>query len=356
MKGIRLATFLLIFALTGCAGLPQPREMGDVALLRAMGVDWTEEKLEMTVSTGPRADGNQAEGQGALVLSARSDTFSSGALSIRGQSDSSISFGHVDQLLLGEELSRLGVREVLDYFAKDGELGLGAQLWVLQEQQAKTAVESGDGRGIEGRLAALRTDGERGLGPIPRTAGEVYADLLERGCAYVPALKLSEGENPRLEEGGYAILKGEKLVGYLEGDSARGLELLVGGRMADVLEVPLGEETVTVQITGAATASRLSRERDTLALSCRVWAQLAEYRRLPEEGELEQLQREIVRLEEEKVRLALAQLTAWQTDCLGLGAKAGILSPVKWSSVSENWSRYFGEQMPKIHLSVELTR
>lgn len=356
MKRIWTAALILLCALTGCAGLPQPREMGDVALLRTMGVDRVEDRLEMTVSTGPRARGVQAEGQEALVLSVRDSTLSGAALSLRGQSDSSLSFGHVDQLLLGEELSRRGVREALDYFARDRELGLGAQLWVVRDRQAKTAVETGGSQGVEGRLSTLRTDGELGNGTIPRTAGEVYTDLLERGCSYVPALALTEEENPRLEERGYAILKDETLVGYLEGDSARGLELLAGRPAADVLEIQLPGQKLTARITRAATVGRFVSQDGELTLSCRVWAQLAEYRQLPGEEEREYVQQEIARQEERKVRLALARLTAWETDCLGLGPRAGILSPGQWSVLSEDWPRHFGEQTPQINLTVELTR
>ena len=51
--------------LTGCgkAALPYAREMGDMALLRTMGVDAGEKdgNLQVTVSTGKRAAGLQGE-------------------------------------------------------------------------------------------------------------------------------------------------------------------------------------------------------------------------------------------------------------------------------------------------------
>ena len=84
-----LALLLLpALLLTGCAGLPRPREMGDMALLRTMGVDWAEDGVDVTVSTGPRARGLQGEQEGALVLSARGDSLSAAALSLQSHSDS----------------------------------------------------------------------------------------------------------------------------------------------------------------------------------------------------------------------------------------------------------------------------
>lgn len=347
---------VLSLCLTGCSGLPTPREMGDMALLRTMGVDQVEAMLQMTVSTGPRAKGIQGEGQEALVLTAAESSLSGAALALQGQSDSYVSFGHVDQLLIGEELAWRDVTGVLDYFARDRELGLGAQLWVVRGGSAQAAVESGGSQGVDSRLSTLRTDGRLGVGSIPRTAGEVYADLLERGSAYVPALGLTDGESPRLEERGYAILKEGRLAGYLEGDSARGLELLANKARADVLEIQLPEQSVTVQITRAATVSRFSSDGENLSINCRVWAQLVEYSHVPVEEELDVLQEKIGGQEEQRVRAALTQLRSWQADCLGLGAKAGMLAPGRWSVLAEEWPHYFGEQIPRITLTVELTR
>ena len=345
----------LILLLTGCNGLPEPREMGDMALLRTMGVDRGVDGLNLTVSTGPRAKGLQGEGQPALVLSAQAPTLSEGAVSIQGLSDSYVFFGYVDQLLFGQGLAGESILDTLDWFARDVELSLNAQLWVIRDSTAQAAVESGGGQGVEARLATLRTDGKLGIAAIPRTAGEVYADLLEQGASYAPALRLSEGENATLTEGGYALFHVEHLVGFLEGDGAEGLELLAGKPSAHVLTGTVGEETVVVRVYRAVTTSRF-RESGQLSLNCRVWARLAEYERHLTEEELEELNGQIRAQAETRVRSALDQMRGWQTDCLGLGAKAGLLSPGRWAELEENWPRTFREQEPDLTVRVELIR
>ena len=191
MRGRCAVLALACLLLTGCSGLPYPREMGDMALLRTMGVDREEDGLGVTVSTGPRARGLQGEQEGAMVLSALRPSLSSAVLALQSLSDSYVFFGYVDQLLLGEGLTRDGVIPVLDYFARDVELGLGAQVWVIRDASARQAVESEGEQGVESRLSTLRTDGETGVAAISRTAGEVYSDLLEQGSCYLPALVLS---------------------------------------------------------------------------------------------------------------------------------------------------------------------
>ena len=149
MKGGLLALALGCALLTGCSALPYPREMGDMALLRTMGVDREEDGLGVTVSTGPQARGLQGEREKALVLSALRPSLSAAALALQALSDQYVFFGYIDQLLLGETLARTDVVPVLDYFARDAELGLGAQVWVVRGADARQAVVSGGETGVE---------------------------------------------------------------------------------------------------------------------------------------------------------------------------------------------------------------
>ena len=347
----------LVLLLTGCSGLPYPREMGDMALLRTMGVDLGEEGLSVTVSTGPRAKGLQGEGEAALVLSAQGESLSDAALTLQSLSDSYVFFGYVDQLLLGEELARAGVTQVLDYFARDVELGLGAQLWVVRDASAQQAVEAGGDQGVEGRLSTLRLDGEMGIAALARTAGEVYTDLLEQGSAYLPALQPGTEEQAVLLEAGYAVLKGDTLAGFLDGDGARGLELLVGRPSSDIIPVELEGETVYVRITGGDTTCRLETEGGQvtgLTVACRVTAQLAEYRTQPNRNQLQTVEEELTRVETARLTRALTQLRAWGADCAGLGVRSALSAPEAWRQVKEDWEDWFARLAPNLEVQVDI--
>lgn len=152
-----LAVAAALLAGCGTTALPYAREMGDMALLRTMGVDAGEKEgdLRVTVSTGKRAAGLQGEGQPPLILSAEGGSLSSACLAMQGLSDSYVFYGYVDQLLLGEELALEGVQTVLDYFAQDVELGLGTQLWLIRGDTAQGAVQAGEKTGVDSRLSTL---------------------------------------------------------------------------------------------------------------------------------------------------------------------------------------------------------
>ncbi|MGI5962389.1 MAG: Ger(x)C family spore germination C-terminal domain-containing protein [Lawsonibacter sp.] len=346
---------LLCMLLSGCSVLPYPREMEDMALLRTMGVDREEDGLLVTVSTGPRARGLQGEQEPALVLSAQRGSLSSAALAIQALSDSYVFFGYIDQLLLGEELVKSGVVPVLDYYARDVELGLGVQLWVVQGAMAQQAVESGGEEGVDQRLSTLRTDGEMGVAAISRTALDVYSDLLELGCCYIPALVLSSQDGATLMESGYAVVQTEGLAGFLEGEAARGLELLAGKPSADVLEMELPQGIVTVRVSKAVTVCSLDRN-GRLELSCRVSAHLVERPDTVRDEELEKLRKALEERELGRVQAVLDQLRQWQTDCLGLGAKGSLRTPGVWRGIEEDWPQQFANQTPNVDLKVEIHR
>lgn len=357
MKKRLLPCLTACLLLSGCSGLPTAREMGDMALLRTLGVDPSPAGVAVTGSTGPRARGVEGEGEPALTLSADRESLSGACLAMQGQSDSFVFFGYVDQLLLGEALAEQGIQPVLDYFSRDGSLGLGAQLWLVRGASARDALSAGGDEGLDARLETLQNDSEMGIANLTRTAGEAYTDLLELGCAYVPALSPAGDGDALLREAGYGILKGDTLAGFLEGEAARGLELLAGGPSADILDAELPSGPVSVKVTSARTKSALDFRGNipsALKLTCQIEARLSEYRERPEGKELEELRGELESRERDRMIAALDRLRAWGTDCAGLGAKAGMSHPARWQAVRAGWPEQFSRVPIEVTVQIKI--
>ena len=126
-RGLSLALAAALL-LSGCGALPRPREMGDMALLRVMGVDRGEGGPAMSAATGP-----QAPEQPARLWQGEGTSLSAAAQAIQSRSDRYVFFGYVDQLLLGEDQSRRGVEDIFAYVARDAQLSLAARLWIIQD-------------------------------------------------------------------------------------------------------------------------------------------------------------------------------------------------------------------------------
>ena len=343
---------LTCMLLTGCRWLPQPREMGDMALVRCVGVDPAGEEVNLTLSTGPQAQGTQGGEKPALCLSAYGKSLSGAAQSAQLQSEKSLFFGYVDQLLLGEE--QVGeISPVLHWLSGDRELSLGAHLWVIRGDTARAAVESGGEEGVDARLANLRMEGKVGVAPMSRTAREVAIALEELGCAYAPALELKE---EKLTPDGYAVLTPEGLTGYLEGEAARGLELLAQKPMAQLLELEVDGNRVTVRLS----RSKLDCQGvfggdglEKLELKCRVQVEVVQQDAAMTAQEREQLAEKIRGEVERRVQGAAEQLQRWKSDCVALRSRLALAEPWYTPSRTGQWNEIFARA--EVTVSAEVT-
>lgn len=346
----------LALLLTGCGGgtlLPYAREMADMAMLRAMGLDAGEGRVELTVSTGRRSGGFDGERKDALVLSAGGKSIASACLAVQGLGDSYVFYGYVDQLLLGEELARQDITRALDYLLQSPELDLGVQLWTVRGSTARQALQNAGDGGAARRLSQLQTDGELGAAGISRTAGEVLTALADGGSTYLPVLDLvsaeegdgGEGAEMVLRSGGYGVVRQGRLVCFLTGDAALGLELLEGhgaGRIADV-ELP-GGVRASLRVDGTNLKCKAvfqGEELTGLEVLCTVEARVLQSGQVLKEDELEQLRRELERLEGERVVRALELSQYWDADFANLRRRAGLSDPAHWAAIRAQWEELF---------------
>lgn len=362
-RGLVCIGLVATLLLSGCkgGGLPVAREMGDMALLRTMGVDMESDVMDVTVSTGRRAKGLSGAEEAPLILRARRGTLSGACQDIQGLSDSYVFYGYVDQLLLGESLATVGVDDVLDYFARDVELGLGTQVWLVRGDTAENAIYAGGNTGVDTRLSTLLTNSEMEEAGMTRTAGETLTSLLEDNAAYLPALstRAGVGGETALVEVGYGVLKDSKLTGWLDGESARGLELLEGQVAADIIEVELEGGIAAVVITDATLIVVPQTEHGTLIgveLFCRVRGDLDQVPHPLSHEELERVEQEVERNEQVRINMALAQLQLWGADCISLGRKIGMAEPSLWSDLEENWDGIFSSLPLTTRVSVTIDR
>lgn len=339
--------------LAGCAGLPRPREMGEMALVRTVGVDGDGKSVTLTVSTGQRAAGVEGETVSALVLTGEGDSLSAAAHTLRGMGESHVFFGGTDHILVGAGTGEEDLRELLSWLANDAELSLGAGLWLLRESDARSALEDGGENGVEARLSALVLDGKLGSAPWERTAGEVYIGLLERGCAYVPVLTAGEELTPA----GYAILKEYKVAAHLEGEAARGLELLAERPLLEMIEVSLPDNPVTLRLTGAQVDCRPVFEGEKLVrveIQCRVGVQPEQWERAMTAREREEAMAQVRDLLEGRIALALRELKAVRAECVGIASRVSMAAPWRWDGLEKNWQGQFAAADTPVEVTVSL--
>lgn len=335
MKKLVLLALVPVLLLTGCrryAGiLPYAREIEDMELMRTLGVDRAgAEQVAVTASGGSSQEETE-------VVFGRAGSISSAVLALQGEGASYLYFGHVTQLLLGEELARQGVLPPLDYVLRDVEMRLETALYLVREGTAAEAITAAaaDGSATD-RLEALADDAGLTAGSMPRTVKDVLADLDRQGASFAPAVLADRG----LTAAGYGVLKDGALVGWAEGEAALGVNLIFGRVDADVVEVTAPDGSrAALRVVGAAASVRPVWEGDTLAglqVHCEVEANLAEGTAMPDESVLTALEEALARTEAQRMAQALELSRTLDADYLGLRHSAASRAPWHKEMLMEN--------------------
>lgn len=216
-----LLVFLALIFLSSCGhSLPEPQEMGNMALLRSFAVDKGEDWL-VTVSTGKQMKSLSQEPP--LILQGEGLTLEGACQQINSYTADYVFYGYVDQLILGEDLAEEGLQDILTYFTTNPQLSLGTGIW-LAEGLAQELIYGAKEEGLGEHLQTITQESELGISGITRKAGEVLAEIKGNQSSYLPIINTSE--EGVLTEGGYGILEEDRLVALFQGDLAKGFELL----------------------------------------------------------------------------------------------------------------------------------
>jgi len=234
MKG-RIWAVILVLALgaRGAGILPQGREMEELSLIASLAADGGAGEVRVTAVTGVRA----SEGEEPQVLTGTGEDLARACADVRQGQATHAYLGQAGQLLLGEDLARESLGEVLDFVLSEREMRLDTLFYIVKGNAGEGLAASASG-------TAGETPGEDKRG---KSVGEILSRLAEGEYTLTPAL--APGEDGTLAPDGWAVLGPAGLAGYLTGEAALGAELLSGHARGETAALPgASVELTSVQI------------------------------------------------------------------------------------------------------------
>ncbi len=353
MKGAVAWSVALAFFLSGCTTadsiLPYGRELEDMALMEGMGVDGDgETTYQVTLSTGA-SQGENGEST-TLVLTGEGESVASGCEEIQGLGSAYVYYGHVEQLLIGEELAVSGIDGVLGYVQGDVEMRLDTYLYILKEGTAQEAMEllAEQGTSVPDRLGAMA--GDSALIPTftPVTVREVLTHINRSGAVAVPALTLTE--DGTLVSDGFAILKEGALVGYVTGAAAQGVDLLTEQVHREVVDLQ-GTALRLVDSTTKITPDFENGQLVGVTISTAVEANISQAGQ--DDLTQEELEQALTQELQGRIWAALEQSVALEADFLELQLQSAIASPWHSDTINDQWN--WENLILNVELEVEIT-
>lgn len=353
------------------------REIESLAFVGMAGLDKGEgpNKIKLTVQlTKPFTIGQRAAGGGGAqeksvwIVSASAPTVFAAVRALSLRSPRRVYWAHARVIVIGEELARDGVQDIIDFPHREQEVRETAFLVVAKGASAAEVLEGEfelERLPSEAVTTMIELAGERTSSSPDVTVHKFSEDLAEIGIEPVAErielapsgpqaesafIKSSRRLSPEgLRVGGAAAFKGYRLVGWLDRRQARGLLWLRGETRsgAIVIKCPgTPSKLLTVETSRASSSVKprieggmpgfkitINQEGNIADTECRI--------QLNEE-ELRSINRRVATVIRNEIQsvLDLAQL-GMNSDIFGFGHMIHQHFPKDWALLKDRWDEIF---------------
>lgn len=377
-----IVLLLPIIGLMGCEAkfLPTRREIDDLQMVQVVGIDRSADnpgRMMVTIVSRKVSDGGQysMEGGGesersggskALIESAEGDTAFDAVRNIQTHSDKTVFWGHTEYYLIGEEAAKENITKYIDFFNRDHELRLESKIFIVKGLTAKELIEQASKSDffIFDKLESLG----RNIRLLSSSEEMEMSDLMRsidnhHSSARIPCIILTSRERtgkkkvPDVESDGYAIITDFKLVGYIDRDISRGLNLITNnvGSSIVVVKDPEGRNA-SLEIIRSKTEVIPHFTGDSLesvTLKTKVTSNLGEIQsqvKVIDEKTVHYMnaqQSEVLKKEMENV---IYKVLDMKSDCLEICDRIRLKRPLKWHKIESRWMEIF----PRLKIDVQV--
>lgn len=379
---VRVAAILcLALAVAGCWSR---RELETLGFIVAAGIDSAQEegKIQLTVqivkpfalSTGERAVSPEKP---FWTVSSTGQTLLDAVRNLLAQSPRVPFWSHNLWLLIGEEYCRGGIGDILDLFERDGETRRRMQIAVAKGATAYDLLHA------EFELERLPSSGGRGIlhGLQNGSSTVVSSTVLDldralEGEGINPVLTRVEivprpknpdtrGELLRNEIGasarltGAAVLKNDRLVGWLDKSEARGLNWITSKIKSGVIVIKqpgLEDKLIGLEILWGSGGfkTEVRDGRITVLIKVRAYGVMADVQGfidpLAQPEVWDSMERRMAAVIQNETAAAVSKAQELNSDIFGFGAELNRTDHRKWEELRDRWDELF----PTIDVRVEV--
>lgn len=389
MKRITVAIVLLCCAMPMLGGCWSRRELNDIAIALAMGIDRTGDgyTVSLQIVNPGEVAAKTGIGKGAIVLTQteEGDTLADALRRITTKTPRKINLAHLRILVFGEELAKSGVGKTLDFLSRNHEVRTDFAVLVARGETAEKIL----------RVYTVAQE------PIPANKIFKSLDTSEKVWAATSVISLDELITDISREGKYPVLSGigllgkteeesretkenvesmkprvvlhlenlamfkkDKLVGWLNENESKGYNYIVGHVKGSVgaFSCPnTGGGKVAVEVIRAKSVIKGSvvEGKPKVNVSLRTENNIADIQcdldlsKLETVGRLEQTTEEAL---EGYMRMVVKKAQKAGTDIFGFGDAIRRADQAAWEKLKPDWNEEFAKMEVQYQVDVKIRR
>lgn len=381
MKKSVIPILLSVLIFGGCTSnpvFPEKVKMDQLAVIQILGIDSTDDnKVCLTVlkrdiedvESGAGGESSAAEGDaekgGQGYIEASADTLAKAETGLQINTPKNLFFGHMDYCLIGESAASEGIYQFTDYIIRESAIPLNALLYVTKGD-AKKLLARADKMGyfLPDYLKIFLNNKNISFSTTEKTVMDFYADSNnDQKISVVPLLSVTDEKEPQPVLSGYAVLKDFKRKIYLEGDEAKGYNILHNLYNNESIEIhdPDGKNAaLTIDYMDTDIIPKMKNGKlDKIYVHCKVKSTVAE-----DHGKNDFGREEVTRNAEEQQAQIIEGyirklLTASQTsgcDVINLFKSVRIMNSKYYKEVRDDWENIYKNAKFEISVNSQIER
>ncbi|KAB2951971.1 Ger(x)C family spore germination protein [Heliorestis acidaminivorans] len=372
-KTMYLTIVLLLSSfLNGCW---DRQELNQLSIVTAAAIDKVDEEYMLTTSiirpvamtaTGGDGGTSTATGDGVWIALSYGSTIHEAEIELNRRASRTAYWGQNRIIVIGEEVAREGVHQVIDMLTRYPELrlntwilvarGLASDIVVSVPQLEKSA--SAELTGLITRQEGWAHGQKTALFQILRNSNSPAKEPLITAVTTAeihPANLEHEGQQPTPSKGvevyGCAVLKEGKLVGWLDKEETLGAHWIIGDieRRAIFIDGPDGKP-ISIQLLDGESqfVADLTVEPHKITIFIETEGNIIENqgnREIETTESFQWLGKEVEREIQRELNLAIEKSRAYQSDFFGFGRTIYRQDPSAWRQLEAEWSDYLAEKL-----------
>lgn len=386
----RLAAIIgLLFVLCLMTGCWSRRELNELSIVTAMGIDrGTGNKEPYQVSLQLVNSSAFGHGQGGgeevtpvTIFSASGDTIFEAIRKLSITTPRRAYFSHTRVIVLGESLARYGIRDIVDFLDRSGEIRKNIPIVVAKGENAKAMISLLDpltkipALKITGALennkniwgSSKDTTLKDLISDLTSESSDPYLGIVKMSGQKETADKLENVKQSRLpanlELTGLAVFKKDKLEGWLDEREGRGLGWINDEIEGTVVNVPgpKTDEKISVDIIHSSTKREavFTEEGPYIKVEVSQEGNIADSQSAIDFSKIsviEQIQSKVNVVTKSEMEATLSKVQEMGTDILGFGEVINRSNPKMWKELKKDWPEHFRDIPVQFEVKTQIRR
>lgn len=361
---------------TGCEKYIQEGiDIENITILKVVGIDKLGGEIKLTsVIKTPKSEqrGGIIEVEPEIFVSKGATVFQA-VRELASYSTKKPFWGRVEQLIIGEQAAKTGLREIIDFFIRNNELRPNINIYLTKGQTAEEIIKTtATQKSFIGDTLRTLTQNRGELSMSTEIKLNEVAYILDSKtiAPYLPCLQLIEEVNqigikpsiPSLQLIGLGVFKDNHLLYYLDGNETRGFNWIKGDVRSGVINVKDHTgQNVSLEILDSTRKIKTNIENGipSITVNIEMTSNLIE-QWSPENIYTEEAlnflktqQEEIIKTE---VLNVIKKAQTMNTDIFEFGEIIYHQHPNKWKQIEDKWKALFPIAEIKVNVKSNINR